>query len=96
MSVVLQMEFENFSVNVITHNWEACIVTGIFKEKVVVLWSPPIKFNVNGTVTGKQGLASIGNVLHNFFFLWGCVFGGGLLWGGGSMVLYICESQEFE
>lgn len=63
--VVLQMEFENFSVNVINHNWEACIVTGIFKEKVVVLWSPPIKFNVNGTVKGKQGLASIGNVLHN-------------------------------
>lgn len=64
-SVVLQMEFENFSVNVITHNWEACIVTGIFKEKVVVIWSPPIKFNVNGTGKGKQGLASTGNVLYN-------------------------------
>lgn len=62
-------ELENFNLDIILSNWEACMVGRSFKEREVMWWSPPpegvLKFNVDGAARGKLGLTGISGVLHN-------------------------------
>lgn len=60
-------EFNNFKLNEIILNWEACITCGVSKWRKLISWTLPpsgfLKFNINGVVRGKQGPVSVERAL---------------------------------